>query len=96
MPDVRISLNGGQISVDKDKVSVSKSAHETVTWASNDGQFAIKFAPGSGIPDPTITQQGTGNTWQGTGGPYSTEGSFKYDVTSPGFPDLDPTLDIKP
>jgi len=94
MADVRVSLTGGQISVDKNKVTVSRSANDTVTWASNDGQFGIKFPPSSGIPNPVITQQGS--QWRGTSGPFSTDGTVKYDVTSPGLGDLDPELDIRP
>ena len=96
MADVRVSLTGGQISVDKNKVSVSKAAGETVTWQSNDGQFGIVFASGSGLTDPAISQQG--GKWVGTAGPFpnSPLGTVKYDVTSPGLTTLDPDLDIKP
>ncbi len=98
MPDVRVSLKNGQISVDPSTpVNVSKKGHETVTWLSTDGPFGIEFAPGAQIDNPVITQNGS--TWRGTAGPFGDdvpEGKKKYDVTAPGLPVLDPELDIKP
>jgi hypothetical protein len=97
MADVRISLHGGTktITVDKNKVNVSKSGKDTVKWLSNDGDFQIKFKTGSAWPDPTTSN--AGGAWKAESGPFSPAGlKLEYAVESPGYTPLDPEILVDP
>jgi hypothetical protein len=94
MADVTISIQGGTISVDKNKVRVSKSANEKVKWICHDGTFNIVFKPGSDWPNPTTTQDG--NAWKAETGPFTSLGLLSYGITAPGATPLDPEIEIVP
>ena len=94
MADVTIRIQGGTISVDKNKVTVSKAAKDKVKWACHDGTFNIVFKSGSDWPNPPTTQDG--NVWKAESGPFTTVGSLHYGITAPGAKPLDPEIEIVP
>jgi len=91
MADVTITISGGTISVDKNKVTVSKK--DTVKWTSHDGSFGLEFPSGSDITNKIASQNG--GVWKAECGPFTNTGTFKYDVTANGFR-LDPDIEIIP
>jgi hypothetical protein len=93
MANVKVSLKGGKIAVDKNTVTVSISQRQTVVWDCQDGDFGIVMP--AGIPDPNVQQEGN-NNWQGQSGPFSSPGKVKYTVTASGLAPLDPEVDVVP
>ena len=94
MADVTISISGGVITVDKNKVKV-KAKSETVTWKCHDGTFNIVFKPGSSWTNPTTEQ--SGSVWKAETGPFPNAGvTYSYGITAPGAKPLDPEIEIIP
>jgi plastocyanin len=93
MADVKITISGGTISVDKNKVRVKKGT-ETVTWKCDDQTFNIVFKPGSEWPNPPTSEQG--GKWTATTGPFPNTGTLSYGITAPGAKSLDPDIEIIP
>jgi len=95
MADVVVSLQGNNISVNKNKVTVSVSRAEKVNWTSTDGTFSIEFKDGSNWPNPNTRQNGS--TWEATSGPFNNPNvTLSYSVTAPDHKPLDPQIDIIP
>jgi len=95
MADVTVTLQGNNISVDKNKVTVSASKSEKVTWTSTTGDFSIEFKPGSNWPNPNTKQNG--NTWVAVSGPFNNPNvTLSYGVTAPNHKPLDPEIEIIP
>ena len=97
MADVTIGLESSSktISVDKNKVRVSVTGKDTVKWHCHDGNFQIKFKPGSSWPNPTT--QNTGGVWKAEAGPFTTPNTkLEYAIESSGYTTLDPDILVDP
>lgn len=97
MADVSISLQSSSktITVDKNKVRVSVKGKDTVKWNCHDGNFQIKFKPGSNWTDPTTTNNG--GVWKAEAGPFTDENTkLEYAVESAGYTPLDPEILVDP
>jgi hypothetical protein len=94
MADVTITIQSGTITVDKNKVTVSKAAKDKVKWACHDGTFNIVFKSGSDWPNPATVQEG--NVWKAEAGPFTNPGSLFYGITAPGATPMDPEIQIIP
>ena len=94
MANVKVTLDSATktISVDDSHVKVSVSGKTKVLWTCRDGDFQIKFKPGSDWPNPVTT--GTGGVWKAECGPFTKEGSLLYAVESTGYKTLDPEIVI--
>jgi hypothetical protein len=92
MANVRVTLDSGSktISVDDSHVKVSVSGKTKVLWSCHEGDFQIKFKPGSDWPNPVTT--GTGGVWKAECGPFTNQGRLEYDVVSTGYKTLDPEI----
>lgn len=93
MADVKITISGGRITVDKNKVKVKKGS-EAVTWKCDTQTFNIVFKPGSDWPNPTTSPQG--GKWVAETGPFPTETTYSYGITAPGAEPLDPEIEVIP
>ncbi len=98
MADVKISITGGVITVDKNNVKVSKAAKEKVNWQCHDQTFTIESKPGKS-PAFTVpaTQQGA-KLWTAeldlSNEPVGT--IIAYSISAPGATTLDPDIEIVP
>jgi hypothetical protein len=92
--EVTVSLKGGKISVDKNKVQASLSKGDRVQWTCSDGTFGIDF--GGTWPNPPTSPGGPPFT--AASGPFNKPAgtTLKYSVTASGLPRLDPDIDIVP
>ena len=99
MADVTISIKGGIITVDKNKVQ-AKAKSEKVTWKCHDGTFSIIFNTkgGASLPpgsNPTTTN--SGGVWKAEAGPFPTPNvTYSYQIEAPGATTLDPEIEIIP
>jgi hypothetical protein len=93
MASVSVSLNGKNISVSQNSVSVSANK-DRVTWTSSDGNFQISFVSGIHPANPRTTQNGS--VWEATSGPFATPTTIKYDVSADGYTTLDPEIQVIP
>ncbi|HEX7150164.1 MAG TPA: hypothetical protein VF618_01660 [Thermoanaerobaculia bacterium] len=92
MADVKISIENGAITIDKDKVEVWVD-RDKVTWKGNDA-YTIEFEGGT-YPNVVAKQQGT-NNWVAEAGPFDKSGTtMKYDIVS-GSTRLDPYIQVLP
>jgi len=95
MADVTVTLQNKKITVDKDKVTVSVSKGDRVTWTCQQGDFQIVFKPGSNWPNPNTRQ--VGSAWQAQSGPFNNPNvQLFYSVTASGHDPLDPEVDVVP
>jgi len=94
MANVKVTLDSGlkTIDVDDKHVRVSVSGKTKVLWTCHDGDFQIKFKPGSSWPNPVTTR--TGAVWTAECGPFTSEGKLEYAVASTGYKTLDPEIII--
>jgi len=94
MANVKVTLDSATktISVDDSHVRVSVSGKTKVLWSCQDGDFKIKFKPGSNWPNPVTT--GTGGVWKAECGPFTAPGTLEYAVESTGYKTLDPEIII--
>jgi hypothetical protein len=94
MANVKVTLDGDTktISVDDAHVKVSVSGKTKVLWTCHDGDFQIKFKPGSNWPNPVTTS--TGGVWKAECGPFTNQGTLEYAVESAGYKTLDPEIVI--
>lgn len=92
MASVRVTLDSVNktISVDDSHVKVSVSGKTKVQWSCHEGDFQIKFKPGSDWPNPVTT--GNGGVWKAECGPFTKKGSLYYSVESTGYTTLDPEI----
>jgi hypothetical protein len=93
MANVKVTLDSATktISVDDAHVKVSVSGKTKVQWSCHEGNFQIKFKPGSNWPNPVTT--GTGGVWMAECGPFTNTGTtLKYAVESTGYKTLDPEI----
>lgn len=97
MADVSIGLDSltKTISVDKNKIRVSVRAKDTVKWNCHDGNFQVRFKPGSDWPNPTTKNDG--GIWKAEAGPFRDANTrLEYAVESTGYKPLDPEILIDP
>jgi hypothetical protein len=94
MANVRVTLDSGTktIDVDDKQVKVSVSGKTKVQWSCHEGDFQIKFKPGSNWPNPVTTNNG--GVWKAESGPFTAEGTLHYAVASTGYKTLDPEIII--
>jgi hypothetical protein len=95
MANVKVTLDSGSktIDVDDKHVKVSVSGKTKVLWSCHEGDFQIKFKPGSNWPNPVTT--GTGGVWKAESGPFTNPGTtLEYAVESTGYKTLDPEIVI--
>jgi hypothetical protein len=92
MSEKKVSVTiGSLISVTPDPIQVKKQ-QDNVKWVNDAGiQFGIDIP---GYPKPQCRAEG--NKYVCVSGTFPTEGTIKYDVTSPGKPTLDPDLEVIP
>lgn len=95
MADVAVTLQNKKITVDKQKVSVSVSKGDRVTWTCDQGEFQVSFKPGSNWPNPNTRQ--VGSIWQAQSGPFNNPNTqLFYSVSASGYGTLDPEVDVVP
>ena len=85
---VTVSFNSSSktISVSPDPVKPKKN-QDGVTWTGSQ-QFKIKYQGN------THTATGSGTNWTVVVGTFNTLETIKYDVTSNGYSDLDPEIEV--
>jgi len=95
MANVKVTLDSATktITVDDSHAKVSVSGKTKVLWSCHDGDFQIKFKPGSDWPNPATN--GTGGVWKAECGPFPAPGTLKYAVESTGYTTLDPEIIIE-
>jgi hypothetical protein len=94
MASVTVSLQGKNIRVSDETVSVSIGHAERVTWVCSNGDFQIDFQSGIHPANPRTTKNG--DVWEATSGPFATKTTIKYGVTASGCDPLDPTIEVFP
>jgi hypothetical protein len=97
MANVGVTLNSADktIAVDDSHVRVSVKGKTKVQWLCHQGDFKIKFKPGSVWPDPTTTNNG--GVWKAESGPFTApDTTLQYAVESTGYTTLDPEIIIDP
>jgi hypothetical protein len=93
MANVRVTLDGTAktIDVDDKHVRVSVKGKTKVQWSCHEGNFQIKFKPGSHWPNPATTA--TGGVWKAECGPFTApDTKLEYAVESSGYTTLDPEI----
>jgi len=92
MADKKVTVTiSGSISVNPDPITLRVN-NDKAKWESDGTPFAIVLP--AGLPTPSCGTQGS--KYICTSQTFSTVGTVKYTVTSPGIPDLDPEADIVP
>jgi len=96
MPQVTVTIQGGVISIpsSQQKVQVSISGKQVVTWICQQQTFSISPKPGSSFDSPTTNQNG--NIWKAQLGPFTAQGSLFYNISAPGATTLDPEIEVVP
>jgi len=96
MSEITVTIQGGVISIpsNQQKVQVSISGKQVVTWICRQQTFTIEPKPGSSFDGPTTDQ--TGNVWKAQLGPFTAQGSLFYKISAPGATTLDPEIEVVP
>ena len=82
------------ITVDPTETIQLKKNQDTVEWkaTTKDQQFTVVLPAGQ----PPVTCSFQGSKWTCVAGPFGTIGTFKYDITAPNAPTLDPDIEVFP
>jgi hypothetical protein len=96
--DVSVTVTPGVgITVNPSDTIELKKNQDTVQWkaTTNDQQFTVVLPHG----EPTVSCDSQGGKWVCVAGPFTTGNTkrkFKYDITAPNAPTLDPDIEIFP